>query len=150
MQIMYALEQLEDMIESGTSLPFSNRSLINIEEVLEIIQDIRINLPDEIKQSQWIKEERKKILLEAQKEAETIVEEAEVYIRKMVDENEITKNAYEQAEEIIQKAQENAKEIRLGTQEYADSILSKLQSQLNNISHTIDENRNELRGVRKS
>ncbi|MCR1898155.1 ATPase [Irregularibacter muris] len=145
MQIMYLLDQLEDIIENGATLPFSNKTLVNVEEVIAIIQDIRINLPDEIKQSQWIKEERKKILVEAQKEAETIVEETENYIKKMVDENEITKNAYELAEEIIQKAQDNAKEIRLGTKEYADSILLKVQSQLQDILSTIDENRKELR-----
>src|SRR5690554_4352368 len=149
MQIMYLLDQIEDAIESGTGVPFSSRVLIDAEELLGLIQDIRVNLPDEIKQAQWIKEERKKILIEAQKEAETITQEAENYIRKMVDENEITKSAYQQAEEIIQKTQENAKDIRLGTNEYADNILLKLQNQLQGLYNTIDENRKELKGLKE-
>jgi vacuolar-type H+-ATPase subunit H len=147
---MYLLDQIEDAIESGTGVPFSSRVLIDAEELLGLIQDIRVNLPDEIKQAQWIKEERKKILIEAQKEAETITQEAENYIRKMVDENEITKSAYQQAEEIIQKTQENAKDIRLGTSEYADTILLKLQNQLQELHNTIDENRKELKGIKES
>jgi len=150
MQIMYLLDQIEDAIESGTGVPFSSRVLIDAEELLGLIQDIRVNLPDEIKQAQWIKEERKKILIEAQKEAETITQEAENYIRKMVDENEITKSAYQQAEEIIQKTQENAKDIRLGTNEYADTILLKLQNQLKELHNIIDENRKELKGIKET
>ncbi len=150
MQIMYLLEQLEDAIESATAMPFSSRVLVDGEELLSLIQDIRVNLPDEIKQAQWVKEERKKILIEAQKEAETITQEAENYIRQMVDENEITKSAHQQAESIIQKSQENAKEIRLGTNEYADSILLKLQNQLEELHKTIDENRKELKGINLS
>lgn len=147
MQIMYLLDQMEDTIESATGVPFSSRVLVDAEELIALIQDIRVNLPDEIKQAQWIKEERKKILMEAQKEAETIAQEAESYIREMVDENEITKSAYLQAEEITKKSQENAKNIRLGTNEYADSILLKLQDQLQELHNTIDQNRKELKGL---
>lgn len=150
MKVMHLLQQLEDLIYAGTGVPFSNKVLVDAEELIEILQDIRSNLPDEIKQAQWIQEERKKILIEAQKEAETITQEAETYIRKMVDDNEITKNAYEQAEDIMQKAQENAKEIRLGTSEYAENILIQLQNQLKQLQETIDENRKELKGFKKS
>ncbi len=150
MQIMYLIDQIEDIIESGTGVPFSSKVLVDAEEILSLIQDIRVNLPDEIKQAQWIKEERKKILIEAQKEAEAIAKEAEDYIKKMVDENEITKNAYLQAEEILKRAQENAREIRLGTNEYADSILYKLQKQLSELQNTIENNRKELKGIKKS
>ena len=89
-------------------------------------------------------------MIEAQKEAEAIAKEAEDYIKKMVDENEITKNAYLQAEEILKRAQENAREIRLGTNEYADSILYKLQKQLSELQNTIENNRKELKGIKKS
>lgn len=147
---MYLIDQIEDIIESGTGVPFSSKVLVDAEEILSLIQDIRVNLPDEIKQAQWIKEERKKILIEAQKEAEAIAKEAEDYIKKMVDENEITKNAYLQAEEILKRAQENAREIRLGTNEYADSILYKLQKQLSELQNTIENNRKELKGIKKS
>lgn len=150
MSIIQLLDQVEDLIYNGTSVPFSSRVIVDPQELLDIIQDIRENLPDEIKQAKWIQEERQKILVEAQKEAETITKEAKDYIRKMVDENEITQNAYQQSEEILQKAQQNAKEIRLGTNEYADSILEQLQKQLQELQSTIDENRRELKGLKRA
>jgi vacuolar-type H+-ATPase subunit H len=114
--------------EKSVSVPFSGRCLVDREEILEIIKEMRLKLPDDLKQAKWVKEERQRILMEAQKEADNVVKEAESKISELIDEHEITKQAYEQANEIISNAQKNAKEIRLGTREYADSILSKVES----------------------
>ena len=90
-------------------LPFSNKVMVDADELFEIIREIRIKLPDEIKTSIWIKEERQRILAEAQKDADTMLNEAELKLKELVEENEITKKAKERAEEIITKAQNNAK-----------------------------------------
>ena len=74
---------------------------------MEIIKDVRLKLPDELKQAKWIKEERGRILQEAQKEADDIVREAENRIISMIDEHEITRKAYEQKAEIIETAKRN-------------------------------------------
>jgi vacuolar-type H+-ATPase subunit H len=145
MEILAILETLEDVVERSVSIPFSGRCLVDKEEILEIIKEIRLKLPDDIKQAKWVKEERQKILLEAQKEAENVVKEAENKIASLVDEHEITKKAYEQADEIIANAQKNAREIRLGTKEYADSILSKVENILSDTLDVIKMNREELK-----
>jgi len=64
---------------------------VDKEEILEIIKEIRLKLPDDIKQAKWIKEERQRILLEAQKEANNIIKDAENKIASLIDEHEITK-----------------------------------------------------------
>ena len=56
MEILAILETLEDVIERGISVPFSGRCIIDREEVLEIIKEIRLKLPDDMKQAKWIKE----------------------------------------------------------------------------------------------
>jgi vacuolar-type H+-ATPase subunit H len=145
MEILAILETLEDVIERGLSVPFSGRCLIDREEVLEIIKEIRLKLPDDMKQAKWIKEERQRILMEAQKEAGSIVKDAEGKISSLVDEHEITQKAYERANEIISGAQKNAKEIRLGTREYADSILDKVEEILKDTLDVIKMNREELK-----
>ena len=66
-------------------------------QILDLLKEVRVKLPDEVKQAKWIKEERQRILLESQKEAEMIIKEAENRIVSMVDENEITRKAYDQA-----------------------------------------------------
>lgn len=145
MEILAILETLEDVIEKCVTVPFSGRCLVDREEVLEIIKEIRLKLPDDIKQAKWVKEERQRILLEAQKEANGIVKEAENKIASLVDEHEITKKAYEQANEIIANAQKNAREIRLGTRDYADSVLNKVEDILKDTLDVIKMNRDELK-----
>ncbi|NSW90973.1 MAG: ATPase [Firmicutes bacterium] len=145
MEILSILEALEDVVEKSISLPLSGRSLVDKEELLELIKEIRLKLPDDIKQAKWVKEERQRILLEAQKEANNIIQEAENKISALVDEHEITRKAYEQANEIISNAQKNAREIRLGAREYADSILNKVEQILKDTLDVIQVNRQELK-----
>ena len=102
MEIFTLLETLEDMLENSKKVPFTTRGMVDKEEMLEIIKEIRIKLPDELKQAKWVKEERQRILVEAQKEADGIVKEAENRIISMIDEHEITRKAYEQKKEIIE------------------------------------------------
>lgn len=145
MKIIALLNELERIFHEGTHVPFSSKILVNGDEGLEIIHEIMHSLPDEIKQAQWIKEERKKILIEAQKESEKILNDAESKIRGMVDENQITQSAYAEAQEIRKKAEEISREIRKSTNEYADSILRKVQTDLKGLNDTIEENRRSLK-----
>ena len=145
MEIFTLLETLEDILENSRSLPFTSKSMVDKEEMLEIIKEIRIKLPDELKQAKWIKEERQRILVEAQKEADGIVKEAENRIISMIDEHEITRKAYEQKNEIIQTANEMAREISNGTKEHADAILERIEDVLADTLKTIQNNRRELK-----
>ncbi len=145
MEILEVLEMLEDAIEKSASVPFTGKCIVDREELWEIIKEMRLKLPDDIKQAKWIKEERKRILLEAQKEADNVIKSAEDKIASLVDEHEVTKKAYEQADEIIAAAKKNAREIRLGTREYADSILNKVEEILGDTLDVIRVNREELK-----
>jgi len=145
---MKLLEELEDIIENGSSIPFAQKVLVDKKEMLEIIKDIRIHLPDEVKQAQWIKEERQRILAEAQQEAETVLEEANDHILSMIDQSEITKQATDRAEEIIAQAQTSAKEMRLGAKDYVDGLLESVQENLVELVNTVKKNRDEINGMK--
>jgi vacuolar-type H+-ATPase subunit H len=174
MEVMLLLDALEDILDKANTLPLSSKVLINKEQLLEIVKDIRIKIPDEVKQAQWIKEERQKILMEAKKEAEGIRyecedklsrikeerqrmlveaeketeimrQEADKRLSSLIEESEIVKRANEQAKEIILSAQQDAKKIRLGSRVYADDILAELDKYTTNISNTIKANRDELK-----
>ena len=145
MEIFTLLDELEEYLEGGKTLPFTNKGIVDKEEMLEIIKEIRIKLPDELKQAKWIKEERNRILVEAQKEAEGIVKEAENRIISMIDEHEITRKAYEQKAQIIETANEMSREISKGTKDYADNILEKVETALQDALRTIENNRKELK-----
>ena len=145
MEILAILETLEDLVEKSVGVPFSGKCLVDKEEILEIVKELRLKLPDDIKQAKWVKEERQRILLDAQKESANMLKDAESKIASMVDEHEITQKAYEQANEIVAAAQKNAREIRLGTKDDADNILNKVEEILNDTLEVIKTNREELK-----
>ncbi len=145
MEILSVLEALEDLVEKSIAVPFTGKCMVSRDEILDVIQDIRLKLPDELKQANWVIEERTRILAEAQQEADNIIKGSDSRIAAMVDEHEISRKAYEQAEVIITNAKKNAREIRLGTREYADNILNKVEEILEDTLDVIKVNRDELK-----
>jgi len=162
-EIFTLLEEIEDMLEMSRGIPFTNKKLVDQEKILDKLEEIVLNLPEALKHAKWIKEERERIIAEAQKEAAEIVKEAENRIISMIDEHEITKKAYEKKQEIITTANEMSREIDKGTRDYADNILSDLENQVKTMEErfqevtsyvnlklqetleTIDSNRKELK-----
>ena len=145
MEIFTLLEALEDMLDKSRGIPFSSKCIVNKEDILDIVKEIRLKLPDELKQAKWIKEERQRILVEAQNEADEIIKEAENRIISMIDEHEITKKAYEQKNQIMEAANENSRQITQGAKEYADNILADLEDRLNKVLKEISQDRKELK-----
>ena len=145
MEIFTLLETLEDMLDKSRKVPFSSKCIVNKDDILDIIKEIRLKLPDELKQAKWIKEERQRILVEAQNEADGIIKEAENRIISMIDEHEITKKAYEKKVEIIETANEMSREITKGTKDYADKVLSNVETALEDALKVIKDNREELK-----
>ena len=130
MEIFTLLENLEELLESGAKVPFSSKVMVDIDELREILEDIRLKLPDELKQAKWVKEERQRIIEDAEKEAEGLMKDAEQKIITLVDEHVITKQALAQKEEIIENANKVSKEISVGTRDYADAVLEKVEELL--------------------
>lgn len=145
MEIFTLLETLEEALEKSRTVPFSDKCIVDKEEFFEIIKEIRIKLPDELKQAKWVKEERSRIIVEAKKEADDIVKEAENRIISMIDEHEITRKAYEQKAQIIETANEMSREISKGTKDYADNLLEKIEAVLEDALKTVQNNRKELK-----
>ena len=145
MEIFTLLENLEELVESSAKVPFSSKVMVDIEELREILEDIRLKLPDELKQAKWVKEERQRIIEDAEKEAEGLLKQADQKIITMVDEHVITKQALAQKEEIIENANKVSKEISVGTRDYADAILEKVEEVLKETIEVVRNNRKELK-----
>ena len=132
-----ALVELEEIMDSSRAVPFSNKVSVDKEEIYDIISEIRMKLPNELKQSKWVIEERNKILIDAQKEADEIVKNAEERLVRMIDDNEVTKKAYDQAAHSIESAKKTAKEMRLGAMEYSESVLSDAENKLKELKAVV-------------
>ncbi len=145
MDLLTLIDEVEDILEAGTNIPLTGRVMVDKNELLDIVKEIRIKLPDEIKQAAWIKEERQRIIDEAQKTAIATIKDAEKRLEELVSNEEVLKVANERAEEIVNKARLSSEEIRKGSLEYADEILYEAQEKFKDLIQLLNENRKELR-----
>ena len=146
------LDDLEEVIAQGASVPFSGRCILERDELMDIVQDLKLKLPDDLKQAKWIKEDRQRILNEAQTEADDIIKAANEKGISMINEHEITQQAMEQARQIIDKAKAEAKEIIDSSYNYADRLLETVEKvsvssmkELEQCISIVRSNRSELR-----
>ena len=145
MDILELISELEEKIDSSLEIPLIKKAFVNKEELMNLVGDISLQLPDEVRMAKSIAEDRTRILADAQNQADLIIKNAEQKIISMVDEHEITKRANEQANEIIAKAQKNARDIRIGTLEYSDNLLSQLDNTLKAMGESVNKSRSDLR-----
>ena len=145
MEIFTLLETFEDIVERSKTVPFTSKGIIEKEELLDIVKEIRLKLPDELKQAKWVKEERQRIISDAELEAQKVLKETEGKIINLIDEHEITKQALAQKEEIIENANKVSKEISDGTREYADNVLERVENVLREAMDIVHNNRRELK-----
>lgn len=145
MDILNLLERIEDIIEDASKFPLSSKVMIDKDEVLEVINEIRLKLPDEINRASWVAKERQRILNEAQSEAEELISKVQEQQKHLIEESEITKQAKNYANQLIQEAEKKANEMKSGAYNYSDEILSKLQERIREINNIIEDNREVLK-----
>lgn len=150
MDVLGLIDEIEDIVESAGSLPLTSKVLVQKEELLDIISELRIKLPDEIKQAAWIKEERERILSEANKDAEQIIKETRLKLEELVSKEEVLKEANERAKDLMNKAQVASTNLKRSSLEYSDKLLMNAQENLKEMITTLNENRTELRKMAAS
>jgi cell division septum initiation protein DivIVA len=146
MDVMALIDRIEEAMDTGRSLPLMRGRLVDIEKVYEIIDEIRGNFPDELKQARWIVKERQEMLEEAEKEANRILEEARDRADSMASEQEVVRRASEQAASILDDARQQEREIRLGAEDYADEMLANLEVNLGKLLTAVQRGRDRLQG----
>ena len=130
MEIEDMLASIDEILEQAKSVPFSDKVMVERNEIMEITKEIRLRLPTEIEQSKWVLEEKNRILADAQKEAVEKIAQAEEERGNMINEHEITKRAYQQAEEIVEASKKVARDMKIGAKEYADELLQQVDEQM--------------------
>jgi cell division septum initiation protein DivIVA len=146
MDIMALVDRIEEALDTGRSVPLARGRLIDVEKVYEIIDEIRANFPDELKQARWIVKERQEMLEEAEKEANRILEEARDRAQSLASEQEVVRLAEQQAADILDRARNQEREIRLGAEDYADEMLANLEVNLGKLLTAVQRGRDRLQG----
>lgn len=143
MEVLSLLEELEEIIENARGV-FGSKVSVDRGKIQELITDIRIGLPDDLKQAEWISNERQRIIFDAQEEADKIISDAKLEAEKIVESDSITQMAYKKAEGIVEDAEEDARELRNGAIHYSQEILKKIARDMNHISEKVMANHSEL------
>lgn len=141
MNIDDILEMMDDLVDKSTSVPFSkNKVVIDADRIRDLVNDVRLNLPQEIKRAKLIDFDCERILKEAEHEAESIIRRAEERAKVLVSQVEILKEAKQRAAEVLMQSQAKSKEMRTAVADYVDNILCQtenyLQSGLTDVKRT--------------
>lgn len=141
MDIQHLVDRLEDLIDEGRHMPFSKFTLIDEERALEIIDQMRISIPEEIEKASRIIGQRDRVLAQANEEAARILQLARQKSEQMVNETDDVKRAQERANHIIEQSHIEAANITAEADQYVKDVLSRLEQTL---LRSINEVRNGL------
>jgi len=130
MDIMQLVDQLEDVLNDGWRVPLTSALVVNEEECLRIIDQLRVWLPEEIKQARRIRQDKDRIMGEADREAERLVASVRGLSDRGSERRVATSFPSEGAQEIIAAAEQEARALREGAGQYARESMERLQNQL--------------------
>ena len=146
-KIEQIITEIEEYIDNCRFQPLSNTKIVvNKEEIDELLAELRLKTPDEIKKYQRIIANKDAILRDAKSKADAMLSKAQEQTSELVSEHEIMQQAYAQANDIVQQATEQAQQIldsatadanaiRTGAVQYTDDVLANLQ---NIITHSME------------
>lgn len=138
MDILHLIDQLEAVINNGWHIPLTSDVIVNEEEMLRIIDEMRARIPQEVQQAKRLLQEKERVLAQAREERERIVALAGEQASRLTEESEITKAATVRANTILERAKRDAESIRKGADDYVVEVLGNLQRELEQILRTVN------------
>lgn len=130
MDIQHLVDRLEDLIDEGRHVPFSKQTLIDEERALELIDQMRISIPEEIEKAARVLAQRDRILAQANEEAARLVQLARERGEQMIDREAMVQAAQSRAANIIEAARQEAEGITEDADGYVLETLASLEQQL--------------------
>ena len=139
--VLRLIDRLEGMVSSGTRIPMTSRAIIDEQEFLDLVDQIRVAFPEELRKARKLNQEQERLLGQAQAEAERIINDAHERVASLVANSEVVTLAQRQAEDLLAQANERAAEIRNDADAYAVEVLSRLEGELQRILAQIRKGR---------
>ncbi|HEX6510925.1 MAG TPA: ATPase [Chloroflexota bacterium] len=137
MDILYLVDRIEAILHSGQKMPFSSKVMVDEHETMDVLDQMRVVIPEEIKTARRLNQDRERILQQAQAEAERIVRQAEDKAEQMIQEHDVLLEAERRAEEVLARADGQAEEIRSGADQYALEVLRALDAHMKKTMETV-------------
>ncbi len=143
MDIQHLVDRLEDLIDEGRHMPFSKFTMIDEERALELIDQMRISIPEEIEKASRVLAQRDRILAQSNEEAARIIQGAREQGNQLLDREATVQAAQSRAANIIEQARQEAENITAEADRYVLETLSKLEQQLARALNTVRNGINE-------
>jgi cell division septum initiation protein DivIVA len=142
--ILYLLDQLEEVLGGGSRLPLTSRTLVDEQEILDILDQIRVSIPDELTAARRLTQERDQIMADAQAEAERVLRDADAQAAHRLADHSLVRAAELRAADIEDQALHQAAEVRREADAYAYKVLQKLREHVAQVAQTVDRGLSEL------
>ena len=136
-EVLHLIDRLEQLVSGGTRVPLTSRSLVDEQEFIDILDQIRSSVPEEVRQAKRLSQEKEKVIQQAQAEADKIINAAREEATALLQENELVRQAQEQADAYVRDAIQRAEDVRRGADQYALAALDELEQQLTRLLATV-------------
>jgi cell division septum initiation protein DivIVA len=137
MDILYLVDRIEAILHGGQKVPFSSKVMVDEHETMDVLDQMRVVIPEEIKTARRLNQDRERITQQAEAEAQRIVRLAEERVDAMLQEHDVVQLAQQRAEEILMRADAQAEEIRSGADQYALDVLRALAQHMSKTMETV-------------
>lgn len=145
MDIMILIDRIEELITSAKAVPLSpKKKMVDPDEIYELIDEIRADFPEDLKQARWIVKDRQEMMEAAEMEANRILEDARGQALILAGEQEVVRLADVRAAEIMDQARQMERETRLGAEDYADEVFANLEVNLGKWLTSVQRSRDRL------
>lgn len=145
-QVEKQLRRLIDIIEAARPVPLSASSMINKDEVLELLNDLAVRLPDELRAARWLLKEREDFLTRVRREGDELLDVARARAEQMVQRSEVVKSAEVRARQMVGNADTETRRMKLEAEDYCDQKLGSFEAILERTMTVIADGRSRLQG----
>lgn len=141
------LESVDDLLDAAWVMPLTGgRVVVEADKIRELVDEIRANLPSEVRQAKAIVQDRNSIVTDAKNEAEAIIRKAEERRNQILSQEEIVVQAQEKANEIQAQTQKRAREMRKSAQDFTDDLFRHTEEVLSQQIAQVRQARQTLHG----
>ncbi|MGI9624873.1 MAG: hypothetical protein ACR2PK_18735 [Acidimicrobiales bacterium] len=140
------LRQLTDIIEAARPVPLSASSMINKDEVLEMLYECANRLPDELRAARWLLKEREDFLARVRREGDELMDMARARAERMVQRTEVVKASEVRARQVVEAAETESRRLKMESEDYCDQKLGSFEAVLERTLKTVADGRARLQG----
>ena len=127
MDILHLVDRLEELFNQSRPLPFTHNVIVDEDRMLDIIDQMRISIPEEVKKAQQVFSQKDRVMAQAQEEAGRKLILAQEKADQLVEKDFLVQDAQKRANQIIEQARVDADNIRLGADQYAMDKLGDME-----------------------